>query len=811
MRRTLFAVLLSIVTLLGTTAFAGTAKEDSVERLKKAGVVLWEFANTPDQGIPKEVLDRTKCLVVVPHLIKAGSIVGGKHVRGVASCRARNIWSAPAFVSVGGGSWALQIGTEGVDLVMLVMNDKGLGYLLSSKFQISGEGFAAAGPVGRHASMDPDWMNAELLIYSRSKGAFAALSLEGAVVEQDADFTTAVYGKDVSFRKLLMGEVKLPAAARPFMVALYGFDPPRPPTFDQSALPPPPPFFSRSWSPVWNVWAERSSALSFKPQSLQRGQEYSLVVNLAALDFRQLEGKGVYSQAGSRSFADWVKRNSDLDSVDVELLVIPDQRYFQVQGERTKFMQIDLKKFRATQKSGFALDGSPFAYLRSHGGEAPFSFGTQFFRLKTAPNAPLGNAPVALSIWADGKPIDEVAMNLCVAAKLEDACPTSSASNGYSLRGVDLSGKGELPDAALHLIERGNDVIGVFRCNACPGGGYLPWTIGQQAGGGLADRVNEVVQHLAPIGLNQDYFTQAGDTLYNLIFPNSQDSDEAAAEKAFGSFFSTAHAKVNAGVPSSLFVRLLSSKPNLVLFPIGLMRIPLPNGSKEFLGFSVNVEAPLELQDYSTPAKCISDWVLFVPPPGSRDILGDLADARAYSSDWIDLMTKSCPNCIYSDPTKFTDWLLENSQPTMPTASQALIVLSQYKNNALYFNGSADNPPSVLSGSIRRSFATPSFAILDACGTAAPGGSEFIRMLNSHGIYSVISTSTAISGPVGGQFLKIFMESLAKHPDYTVSRARYETVKAVSKLRGSDDKPYGPQALVFTLVGNGGLRLCMPN
>jgi SH3 domain-containing YSC84-like protein 1 len=221
LKRSLYAVLLSIVTLLGTMAWAGTAEEDSVERLQNAGNVLKEIMNAPDKGIPEEVLDNAKCIMVVPRLVKGGFIFGAKHGRGVASCRTANGWSAPAFISVGGGSWGLQIGVEGVDLVMLVMNDKGLQHLLSSKFQISGEGSAAAGPVGRHASAGTDWkLDSELLTYSRSKGAFAGLTLEGAVIEQDVDSTTAVYGKDVAFRKLLMGEVKPPAAAAPFMAAL---------------------------------------------------------------------------------------------------------------------------------------------------------------------------------------------------------------------------------------------------------------------------------------------------------------------------------------------------------------------------------------------------------------------------------------------------------------------------------------------------------------------------------------------------------------------------------------------------------------
>jgi lipid-binding SYLF domain-containing protein len=206
--------------LLGSRAWA-TAEDDSVERLQNSANVLKEIMDAPDTGIPQEVLDNAKCIVVVPHLIKAGFIVGGKHGRGVASCRTASGWSAPAFISVGGGSWGLQIGAEGIDLVMLVMNDKGLQHLLSSKFQISGEGSAAAGPVGRHASAGTDWkLDSELLTYSRSKGAFAGLTLEGAVVEQDADSTTAIYGKDIPFRRVLMGNVKPPAAAAPFMAAV---------------------------------------------------------------------------------------------------------------------------------------------------------------------------------------------------------------------------------------------------------------------------------------------------------------------------------------------------------------------------------------------------------------------------------------------------------------------------------------------------------------------------------------------------------------------------------------------------------------
>jgi SH3 domain-containing YSC84-like protein 1 len=221
MKRIMAFLLMSLIGLAGTFAFAGSAREDTVERMQKSVDVLHSVMSTPDKGIPEEVLSGAKCILVVPNLIKGGFIFGGKHGRGVASCRISEGWSAPAFVSVGGGSWGLQIGVEGVDLVMLVMNDSGLQHLLSSKFELTGEGSVAAGPVGRHASAGTDWMlNTEVLTYSRSKGAFAGLTLEGAVVEQDNDSTRAIYGKHMMFRNILSGKASTPRSGDAFVRAV---------------------------------------------------------------------------------------------------------------------------------------------------------------------------------------------------------------------------------------------------------------------------------------------------------------------------------------------------------------------------------------------------------------------------------------------------------------------------------------------------------------------------------------------------------------------------------------------------------------
>jgi lipid-binding SYLF domain-containing protein len=214
-------LLVSAFALVNGNLWAGTGHQDSIDRLQMSSEVIHAIMDAPDKGIPQEVLSNTKCIVVVPHLVKGGFVFGAEHGRGVASCRTSQGWSAPAFVSVGGGSWGLQIGVEGVDLVMLVMNDQGFQHLLSNKFELSGDASAAAGPVGRHASAGTDWkMTTEVLTYSRTHGIFAGITLNGAVVQQDEDSTRAIYGRDVSFRSILSGDVRAPKSTLGFMRAV---------------------------------------------------------------------------------------------------------------------------------------------------------------------------------------------------------------------------------------------------------------------------------------------------------------------------------------------------------------------------------------------------------------------------------------------------------------------------------------------------------------------------------------------------------------------------------------------------------------
>lgn len=205
----------------GQTANDQTKQSKASDRVQAAAEVLNEIQGTPDKGIPGEVLGSAECVAVVPSLLKGGFIVGAKYGRGLASCRTPKGWSAPAFFVVTGGSIGFQIGGQAVDLVMLIMNNDGMKHLLSSKFALGADASVAAGPVGRHAEGNTDWkMRAQVLTYSRARGIFAGVSLNGAVVKQDKDSTREFYGRMVPFRTALTGEIEPPPAANAFLSSL---------------------------------------------------------------------------------------------------------------------------------------------------------------------------------------------------------------------------------------------------------------------------------------------------------------------------------------------------------------------------------------------------------------------------------------------------------------------------------------------------------------------------------------------------------------------------------------------------------------
>jgi lipid-binding SYLF domain-containing protein len=198
---------------------------DVVKRLNASASVLNEIMGTPDKGIPRKILSDAKCIIVVPSMVNIAAVFGGRHGKGVATCRTTNSngngWSAPAPITITGGSWGLQLGGQAIDLVMLVMNQRGMDHLLSSKFKIGAEASGAAGPVGREVAGDTDWkMKAEILTYSRARGLFAGIDLNGSSIKQDRDETAVLYGKILPFQNILSGKTAPPTSSHTFLATV---------------------------------------------------------------------------------------------------------------------------------------------------------------------------------------------------------------------------------------------------------------------------------------------------------------------------------------------------------------------------------------------------------------------------------------------------------------------------------------------------------------------------------------------------------------------------------------------------------------
>ena len=215
-------LVLSICSIfIGVSMAADKDDSDIAKRIDASAKVLNEIMATPDKAIPDKVMHDAKCIAVIPSMVKIAVGFGGNHGKGIATCRTETGWSAPAPITITGGSWGLQLGGQAVDLVMIVTNDQGMQHLLSSKFKLGGDASAAAGPVGRDATADTDIkMRAEVLTYSRARGLFAGIDLNGSAITQDKDETRLLYGSFVPFSDILSGKVHPTADSESFLAAV---------------------------------------------------------------------------------------------------------------------------------------------------------------------------------------------------------------------------------------------------------------------------------------------------------------------------------------------------------------------------------------------------------------------------------------------------------------------------------------------------------------------------------------------------------------------------------------------------------------
>jgi len=204
--------------IASTSAFAASSREDLQGRIDSAKVVLDQIMHAQDSTIPTDILRSATCVAVVPGMVKGAFIFGAQYGQGVVTCRTGHGWSAPVFIRMAGGSFGFQIGGQSTDLILVAVNDRGFQDLLKNKFKIGGDASAAAGPVGRAGQASTDWkMNAELLSYSRNKGLFAGIDLDGTSVTQNSQDTDTYYGAPQNFETVLRGQVAVPSGAIPFV------------------------------------------------------------------------------------------------------------------------------------------------------------------------------------------------------------------------------------------------------------------------------------------------------------------------------------------------------------------------------------------------------------------------------------------------------------------------------------------------------------------------------------------------------------------------------------------------------------------
>jgi hypothetical protein len=592
--------------------------------------------------------------------------------------------------------------------------------------------------------------------------------------------------------------------------------------------------------PFWNVWQEESSGKSspaFKPTEMAADQTYLVVIDLAAIAYEQF-ASGVYSSAVNDDFDEWLKRNPG-DEITLTVLALPDERYFEaLDGEqRIRPLTINLDKLRRARLEGFQIPANPFSFLARTKGEAPYDFGFVTFPITTRKSVS-GEASIAFSFWSsDQKPVTELRYTTCVKdASLfgwtqrlfgSSTCSGSSESED-SIIGVDTNKYGNKPDAAIHLVELNSEtLIGVFRCNTCGWGlsDFKQWKLaggadwfqtqiattvlpGIRMGANGPDITSSTVASQRPT-YNENTLNNAADSFYRLLFPSEGSAD---AESAFQSFIARSVGDAKGKVFPSLFIRLLPQHArNSFVPPLGLIRVPLPSGQREFLGFQFRIQTPLRLQDYSQQTSCPSKWVLLMPPVNLTD--NALTLARDEFRGWIEAFNQDHSNSkIFWDVDAFKQWLEEKNAENVEPGSYAVMILSHHENNSFFIDRSIS---SIYAPIIAKKFGTPSIAIIDACGTANPISHEFVKDFNSHGVYTVVASSVEVDARMGGDFLNVLVDKINEHSDdrsYTIENGVHD---ALLRLRDSPDGseppvPYGARALVYSLIGNGNVRFCVP-
>jgi len=595
----------------------------------------------------------------------------------------------------------------------------------------------------------------------------------------------------------------------------------------------------------WNVWTEQTESISrtyARSSPLQPDTTYLIAVDLAAIAYKAVLHQETGSSFG-KEVEKWLAPN--FTPKPIKLLLLLDPQFFVVtetkaivgdnaSDSRVSEMKIDAKKMRDLRSKGWPTDipqaFSDRATFAINGSPAPeWVFGESTYQIKTRVGVS-GPTTIGISIWSQDRPVDEITYSTCVRPKganqeCEDALTTTSLTGIDSLK--VLASNGAVPDAAVHFVELGEKVKGIFRVKDWPRDRFEDWTLSIDP---KRFRKQLAATYLKPLGAasSEETLGSLGVQFFDFLFPEEgPEGKKNSARNEFQKFVET-NSKGNQypDDAKSIFIRMIQQGNNPpLLIPLGLLALETKDSGKakiKFLGSYFRIEAPLEFQDYQQPKLCIARWVTVLPPGDTGDATLDAAkkDVEAKLAKW------SKKEEAFLFMKTFAEWNKSMETTQQQSSGAALVVLSHHDEDKLYFYAlSSPRDAPLTPSAVKRELQQPSVAILNGCGTAGPKGSVMLRQFNKNGFMTIIATSTEVNGHMAGAFLKFLtseLEGVEKGKHITVSRAYFRALKKLSMDSPPPDprKPgagiggvpsYGARALQFSLLGNGGLTLCSKN
>lgn len=574
----------------------------------------------------------------------------------------------------------------------------------------------------------------------------------------------------------------------------------------------------------WNLWLEeRRDALQFDPVSYLRiDRPYLLVVDLSAVAYKAQSG--LYSSNTSGTLKRLLDTTTE-PQLDLDLYLLYDQRYFSPLSIQEGFQRlpISVSKIRNLEESpALTLPSDLSVKSMATSQYDAFRFGRATFSLRT--NRKRGTTFLGVSVWYHGTPIEEITLpSVCLKDTDTDACAEGTLGP-TTLGGIDSAiltaldrAKQPVPAAAIHFIDfedRGTAVV--LRCNDCSQEqSYFTWRIGRRLGDIAQELRNSILSNIdvsAQLG-DPAWLDRAGKAISNLLLYGDDPEESQSARKTLTELM----ARTRQGSVPALFIRSLSRGADpFFLVPIGLASLDM-NGRNEHIGYYFRIESPLLNPSYKT-GNCVDTWRVLVPD--ERIVDSALAQGRDALKTGLARFGANVPKCtaagtakvcVFKDIDAFSDWI---NRPTPEQPNMALLVMSHHDQNRIYWD-QANTVPAAL---FQAQFQSPSIVVFNACGTAKPGETEVLRRLNLNGVSSVIATYSEVPGSMAGRFSTVLIDILRDHKNdnaYSLSQAVYDAIirlrdEPIPASTGGSGKKYGAFALLFALIGNGGVRLCIP-